>query len=283
VPEPTDTDRDYPRTKCRAPALSRLFSRRQSYWRRSITAGRNRRAPECARGLGCDAWASLLASRHPSWWWPGATRPTRWTTLTALCRARTAGLGHRALRGRAPLCATSYQRGAVHHPQAAPRRWSPVGERGAAAQVPSNEDAIAEGVRASFARLRTDHRRSALGLLATSVSLNLLNVVAESLDRGVLLVPDRDQLVAWVRLAKPRWVRNLLIATQTLAFPVGASGVLFECLRDSHTRRVSYDDAGLPQAFREAVDRPVSGEIVVLRCPAASVVDRRHLSRQRRA
>jgi GAF domain-containing protein len=97
-------------------------------------------------------------------------------------------------------------------------------------------------------------------------------VVAESLDRGVLLVPDRDQLVALGAFGQTVLGEELLIRTQTLVFPVGASGVLFECLRDSHTRRVSYDDAGLPQAFREAVDRPVSGEIVVLPVPGSERV-----------
>jgi hypothetical protein len=64
----------------------------------------------------------------------------------------------------------------------------------------------------------------------------------------------------------------LVTKTQNLAFPVGESGIFFECLKDSQTRRVSFDIAGLPQAFREVVDRPVSGESVVLPVPGSDRV-----------
>ena len=60
--------------------------------------------------------------------------------------------------------------------------------------------------------------------------------------------------------------------TQNLAFPVGENGVFCECLKDSQTRRMSFEIAGLPQAFREVVDRPVSGEIVVLPVPGSDRV-----------
>jgi GAF domain-containing protein len=107
------------------------------------------------------------------------------------------------------------------------------------------------------------------GLLATSVSLNLLNVVAESLDRGVLLVPDGDQLVALGAFGQTALGEELARKTENLAFPVSESGVFFECLRDSHTRRMSYDSAGLQRTFRDAVDRPLSGEIAVLPVPGS--------------
>ena len=193
-------------------------------------------------------------------------------TLTALCRARPRASVIALFVGRAPL-RELYQAGVLSITSAAPETVvACVGSVARQRKYLSDERAIAEGVRASFARLRRIIADLRSGLLATSVSLNLLNVVAESLDRGVLLVPDRDQLVALGAFGQTARGEELLIRTQTLAFPVGASGVFFECLRDSHTRRVSYDNAGLPQAFCEAVDRPVSGEIVVLPVPGSERV-----------
>jgi len=88
----------------------------------------------------------------------------------------------------------------------------------------------------------------------------------------VLLVPDRDQLVALGAFGQTTRGEELLSTTQNLAFPVGPGGVFFECLNDSHTRRMSFDSAELPPAFRAAVDRPVSGEIAVLPVPGSDRV-----------
>src|SRR5664279_1519156 len=60
----------------------------------------------------------------------------------------------------------------------------------------TKEDAITEGIRVSFARLRRIIVDLRSGLLGTSVSSNLMSAVAESLDRGVLFVPHLDRLVA---------------------------------------------------------------------------------------
>jgi hypothetical protein len=193
-------------------------------------------------------------------------------TLTALCRARPRAAVVALFVGRAPL-RDLYHAGVASITSAAPETVvacvrSVVRQR----KYLSNEHAIAEGVRASFARLRRIIADLRSGLLATSVSLNLLNVVAESLDRGVLLVPDRDQLLVLGAFGQTALGEELLEKTQTLAFPVGPSGVFLECLRDCHTRLTSYDSAGLPQVFRDVVDRPVSGEIAVLPVPGSEHV-----------
>ena len=219
-----------------------------------------------------DAGASLLGEPPPIVVVDLRYQTHAVDTLTELCRARPRASVIALFVGRAPL-RELYQAGVLSITSAAPETVvACLGSVARQRRYLSNEHAIAEGVRASFARLRRIIADLRSGLLATSVSLNLLNVVAESLDRGVLLVPDRDQLVALGAFGQTVLGEELLIRTQTLVFPVGASGVLFECLRDSHTRRVSYDDAGLPQAFREAVDRPVSGEIVVLPVPGSERV-----------
>jgi hypothetical protein len=219
-----------------------------------------------------DAGTSLLGEAPPIVVVDLRYQPQGVDTLTALCRARPRASIIVLFEGRAPL-RELYQAGVLSITSLAPETVAAC-LRSVARQRKylSNESAIAEGVRASFARLRRIIADLRSGLLATSVSLNLLSVVAESLDRGVLLVPDGDRLVALGAFGLTGQGEELVTKTQNLAFPVGENGIFFECLKDSQTRRVSFDIAGLPQAFREVVDRPVSGESVVLPVPGSDRV-----------
>ena len=219
-----------------------------------------------------DAGASLLGEPPPIVVVDLRYQTHAVDTLTALCRARPRASVIALFVGRAPL-RELYQAGVLSITSLAPETVAAC-VRSVARQRKylSNESAIAEGVRASFARLRRIIADLRSGLLATSVSLNLLSVVAESLDRGVLLVPDGDRLVALGAFGLTGQGEELVAKTQNLVFPVGENGIFFECLKDSQTRRVSFDIAGLPQAFREVVDRPVSGESVVLPVPGSDRV-----------
>jgi hypothetical protein len=219
-----------------------------------------------------DAGASLLGEAPPIVVVDLRYQAQAVETLTALCRSRPRASVVALFVGRAPL-RDLYQAGVQSITSAGPETVAAC-VRSVARQRKylSNENAIAEGVRASFARLRRIIADLRSGLLATSVSLNLLNVVAESLDRGVLLVPDRDQLVALGAFGQTALGEELVAKTQNLAFPVGEAGVFHECLKDSQTRRASYDSAGFPQAFRDVVDRPASGEIAVLPVPGSERV-----------
>jgi len=136
----------------------------------------------------------------------------------------------------------------------------------------SNELAIAEGIRTSFARLRRIIADLRSGLLGTSVSSNLMAAVAESLERGVLFVPHLDRLVALGAFGNTLAGAPLSRTTKGLIVPVGDTGVFKSCLADSRPRRVSYDEARLPQVFLGAVDRPRSGEIAVLPVPGSERV-----------
>jgi DNA-binding NarL/FixJ family response regulator len=136
----------------------------------------------------------------------------------------------------------------------------------------SNELAVAEGVRASFARLHRIIADLRSGLLSTSVSLNLLQVLAESIDRGVLLVPEGNQLIAMGAFGQTALGEALAERTRNLAIPMAGDGVLAACLADSRTRRASYESARLPAPLAAVVDRPLTGEIVVLPLPGSERV-----------
>jgi hypothetical protein len=136
----------------------------------------------------------------------------------------------------------------------------------------AKEHAVAESVRSSFARLRRIIADLRSGLLGTSVSSNLMSAVAETLDRGVLFVPHLDRLVALGAFGKTGWGAPLTRTTQGLILPISDSGVFQECVADSRPRRLSFEDAKLPQAFLEAVDRPRTGEVAVLPVPGSERV-----------
>ena len=272
VPEPTDTDTaittknevlEHPRVQMVSPDSELLA---QINHLLAETGDRM-----SAVGLR-DAGASLLGEPPPIVVVDLRYQTHAVDTLTALCRARPRASVIALFVGRAPL-RDLYQAGVLSITSLSPETVAAC-VRSVARQRKylSNESAIAEGVRASFARLRRIIADLRSGLLATSVSLNLLSVVAESLDRGVLLVPDGDRLVALGAFGLTGQGEEVVTKTQNLAFPVGENGIFFECLKDSQTRRVSFDIAGLPQAFREVVDRPVSGESVVLPVPGSDRV-----------
>jgi hypothetical protein len=219
-----------------------------------------------------DAGVSLLGETPPIVVVDLRYQPQGVAALSALCRTRPRASVIAVFEGRAPL-REIYQAGVVAISSVAPDTIAAC-VRSVARQrrFLSNENAIAEGVRACLARLRRSITDLRSGLLATSVSLNLLDVMAESLDRGILFVPDGQRLVALGAFGQTSQGNNLAVTTQNLVVPVGEQGVFFECLNDSQARYVNFDTAGLPQAFLETVDRPVTGEIAVLPVPGSQRV-----------
>jgi len=219
-----------------------------------------------------DAGASLLGEAPPIVVVDLRYQPSGLATLTALCRSRPRASVIALFEGRAPL-REMYRAGVLSVTSAVPETVVACMQTAARQRrFMSSEYAIAEGIRTSFARLRRIIADLRSGLLGTSVSSNLMAAVAESLDRGVLFVPHLDRLVALGAFGNTRSGAPLARTTQGLIVAVGEGGVFKSCLTDSRPRRVDYDEAKLPQAFVEAVDRPRTGEIAVLPVPGSERV-----------
>jgi hypothetical protein len=219
-----------------------------------------------------DAGASLLGESPPIVVVDLRYQVHALTTLAALCRSRPRASVIALFEGRAPL-REMFKSGVLSVTSAVPETIVAC-LRSVARQrrYMSNEHAITEGIRVSFARLRRIIADLRSGLLGTSVSSNLMAAVAESLDRGVLFVPHLDRLVALGAFGNAGSGVPLSKTTQGLILSVASGGVLKECIADSRPRRVSHDQAHLPQAFLEAVDRPRTGEIAVLPVPGSERV-----------
>jgi len=219
-----------------------------------------------------DAGASLLGESPPIVVVDLRYQSHAQTTLAALCRSRPRASVIALFEGRAPL-REMYKSGVLSVTSAAPETVVACMQSAAhQRKYMAAEHAITEGVRASFARLRRIIADLRSGLLGTSVSSNLMAAVAESLDRGVLFVPHLDRLVALGAFGNTGWGAPLAKTTQGLILSIGTSGVFKECVMDSRSRRLSYADAELPQAFLEAVDCPRTNEIAVLPVPGSERV-----------
>jgi hypothetical protein len=219
-----------------------------------------------------DAGASLLGEPPPIVVVDLRYQAHALTTLSALCRSRPRAAVIALFEGRAPL-REMYELGVLSVTSSVPETvvacmLSAARQR----KFMASEYAITEGIRASFARLRRIIADLRSGLLGTSVSANLMAAVAESLDRGVLFVPHLDRMVALGAFGNTSGGASLAKTTQGLIMAIGSSGVFKDCVDDSRSRRLRYDEADLPQAFLEAVDRPRTGEIAVLPVPGSERV-----------
>jgi hypothetical protein len=219
-----------------------------------------------------DAGASLLGEPPPIVVVDLRYQSHALATLSALCRSRPRASVIAMFEGRAPL-REMYKSGVLSVTStSAATVVACVQSVARQRKYMLNEVAITEGIRVSFARLRRIIADLRSGLLGTSVSSNLMAAVAESLDRGVLFVPHLERLVALGAFGNTRAGAPLSRTTQGLILSLATAGVFKECIADGRPRRVRYEDARLPQAFTEAVDRPNTGEVAVLPVPGSERV-----------
>ena len=128
----------------------------------------------------------------------------------------------------------------------------------------SNEALIAEGLRDGFARFRRIVNNLRSGLLSTTVSLNLMNAVAESLERAILFVIQQDQLIPIGSFGLTAGREKLPDITHQLRLSLREPSLFSGCAESGWARIASYDEVTLPPAFRAVVSRPRSGDFAVL-------------------
>jgi len=101
------------------------------------------------------------------------------------------------------------------------------------------------------------------GLLTATVSLNLMNLVSESVERAVLFVGAPTRLVVLGAYGYTALQQSLVEHTRNYWIPLDAGGVLTETLRDGRSRTLSYEDAHLPDSFTSLIGRPSSGTCAI--------------------
>lgn len=126
-----------------------------------------------------------------------------------------------------------------------------------------SDKAVRDGLRAGFAKLRRLLGEFRSGLVSATVSLNLMNIISESVDRAVLFVVRRSDLMAMGAFGHTADGRGLAERCQGLRLELDEAGPLAESVRDGRSRTLRFDGAGLPEGLAALVGPPASGECTI--------------------
>jgi hypothetical protein len=119
------------------------------------------------------------------------------------------------------------------------------------------------GLRAGLARLRRVLGDLRSGLLSATVSLNLMSIVADSVERAVLFVQQRDLFVALGAFGLRTDGQPLAIVTRGMSLRLQHEGAFARCVTEGRALSLDYDDEPLQGEFKLTVDRPRSGQGVL--------------------
>jgi GAF domain-containing protein len=101
------------------------------------------------------------------------------------------------------------------------------------------------------------------GLVSATLSLNLMTIVADSVDRAMLFLVQRDMMIALGAFGNRADGTPLVEATQGMCVPIGTEGVLADCVADGRARTVEYDALSFTPDLRLVIDRPHAGQAVL--------------------
>ncbi|HEX5060293.1 MAG TPA: DUF4388 domain-containing protein [Kofleriaceae bacterium] len=126
----------------------------------------------------------------------------------------------------------------------------------------TNDGAPTE-TRSSIARLRRVIADLRGGLVSATLSLNLMTIVADSVDRAILFLVQRDMMIALGAFGQHGNGQPLVESTQGMCVPIGSSGALSSCVAEGRACTVEYDGPDFPTDLRHIIDRPRSGQAVL--------------------
>ena len=121
----------------------------------------------------------------------------------------------------------------------------------------------AEKVNANFAKLRRIVGDLRSGLISTTISLSLMNIISESVERAVLFLVRRDGLVALGAFGNSPSGQPLAQLSRGLKLPLTAKNALTDSLADGQVRSALFDDGGFPEQFAKLVGKPRSGQCAI--------------------
>jgi Domain of unknown function (DUF4388) len=121
----------------------------------------------------------------------------------------------------------------------------------------------AASAQSGVARLRRVFGDLRSGLISATVALNLMHIISESVERAVLFLVKRDQLVALGAFGADAHGRPLAELTRGIKLASQSDSVLARSLALGEVQSVSYESASLPEPFRSLVGRSRTGQVVV--------------------
>ncbi len=183
--------------------------------------------------------------------------------LTQICRSRP-GLPVICVLDDVTLTAKAYESGAAaavpRDPEAVLGCFQSISRfRGMLARPHAGEPAA----RSAFAKLRRVVYDLRSGVFSATVALNLMNIIAESVERAVLFLVKRESLTALGAFGFNDANRPLAEATRGLAVPLEPGSAFTEAIDAGRAISVSFDEAGIPEPLRTALGRPRTGQVVL--------------------
>jgi hypothetical protein len=183
--------------------------------------------------------------------------------LKQICRSRP-GLPVICILDDVALTAKAYESGAA---AAVPRDAEAVlgcfqsitRFRGLLSRAPAAEPAA----RSAFAKLRRVVADLRSGVFSATVALNLMNIIAESVERAVLFLVKRESLTALGAFGFDGANRPLAELTRGLVVPLEDGSAFTEAISAGRALSVSFDEAGLPEPLRTVIGRPTTGQVVL--------------------
>ena len=120
-----------------------------------------------------------------------------------------------------------------------------------------------ERINANFAKLRRIVGDLRSGLISTSISLSLMNIISESVERAVLFLVRRDALAALGAFGSAAGGKPLAQLTRGMVLSLQEQGALSEAVSDGLVHALKFEEAKLPPAFAEAIGKPRSGQCAI--------------------
>jgi hypothetical protein len=121
----------------------------------------------------------------------------------------------------------------------------------------------ADLINANFAKLRRIVGDLRSGLISTTISLSLMNIISESVERAVLFLVRREGLTALGAFGNTPGGQPLAQLTRGLKIELASKNALTDSLADGQVRSIRFDEALFPDGFRSLVGKPRSGECAI--------------------
>lgn len=125
-----------------------------------------------------------------------------------------------------------------------------------------DDDAVTTAVQAGFAKLRAVFTDLRSGLMNATVSLTLMNAISDAVERAVMFVVRRHELVGLGAFGQGANGRLLADDTRGLAIALADAGPLADALRQGRARTGRFDERMPPELVR-LLGPPRTGQIAV--------------------
>ena len=121
----------------------------------------------------------------------------------------------------------------------------------------------ADRISANFAKLRRIVGDLRSGLISTTISLSLMNIISESVERAVLFLVRREGLTALGAFGNSPGGQPLAQLTRGMKIELASKNALTESLADGQVRSIPFDEGSFPTQFAGLVGKPRSGECAI--------------------